>query len=478
MVTGRDLLEAQAFGRRRLVTAFVSGAPGGVEPARPGRALVGSLALAVLLLAGAALARMLVGGDPDGWDRPGLIVSAETGELYVIVERREEPELHAIDNLTSARLLLGADLAPTLVSGETIAAQQLGPDLGIPGAPPTVPAPSRLVERGWAACAAAAGSLTVTVPGTPGARAVRGGGLTVVSGGRYYVVATGRPEPGAPPRAHRYPVPAGVEPDPLLAALGLPIAAEARAVPQRWLRLFPRGGALDFATLALEGYGEPAPGRGPGRLPEGARIGQVVTVPGGRTQVLTAAGPAGLDPFARAVYESVARPPLAPPLSLDPVVLDEVPRVRNAVPPFAGARWPDALPRALPGEPCALLVEGSDGAPVTALAAEPSAAGPSAAGPVAPAARVRVEPGRGAYVREGGSSYLIGGTGLAHPLEGTGTAERLGYGEVEATPVPRAWLDLFGRGVALSRERALCRPGQETRNGADTRCRRRPGGGG
>ena len=56
MATKKDLVEAHAFSRRRLVTAFVSGAPGGreVEPVRPGRVLIGGVALSVLLLAGAA----------------------------------------------------------------------------------------------------------------------------------------------------------------------------------------------------------------------------------------------------------------------------------------------------------------------------------------------------------------------------------------------------------------------------------------
>ena len=53
MATKRDLVEAHAFSRRRLVTAFVSGAPGGreVEPVRPARVIVGGAALAVLLIA-------------------------------------------------------------------------------------------------------------------------------------------------------------------------------------------------------------------------------------------------------------------------------------------------------------------------------------------------------------------------------------------------------------------------------------------
>lgn len=67
----RAVGEACAYTRRRLVTAFVSGAPEGQEPepARPARAVVGGLVLAVLLLAGCAAARVLSpepGADPAG----------------------------------------------------------------------------------------------------------------------------------------------------------------------------------------------------------------------------------------------------------------------------------------------------------------------------------------------------------------------------------------------------------------------------
>ena len=66
MATHRDLVDAQAFSRRRLVAAFVSGAPGGreVEPVRPGRVLIGGIALSMLLMAGAAIAGFLQGGLP------------------------------------------------------------------------------------------------------------------------------------------------------------------------------------------------------------------------------------------------------------------------------------------------------------------------------------------------------------------------------------------------------------------------------
>ena len=73
MATKKDLVEAYSFSRRRLVTAFVSGAPGGreVEPARPGRSIVGN--------AGALLAR--VEYVKPGAARSFLVVDAAMNDL-------------------------------------------------------------------------------------------------------------------------------------------------------------------------------------------------------------------------------------------------------------------------------------------------------------------------------------------------------------------------------------------------------------
>lgn len=68
MATKKDLVEAQAFSRRRLTTAFVAGAPGGreVEPQRPLRAIVGGIAVTVLLGVGGLVAGALKPPLPTG----------------------------------------------------------------------------------------------------------------------------------------------------------------------------------------------------------------------------------------------------------------------------------------------------------------------------------------------------------------------------------------------------------------------------
>ena len=102
MATKKDLVEAYSFSRRRLVTAFISGAPGGreVEPARPGRTIVGGLALAVLLIAGAAIAGIFAPRAPDDWASQGLVLSKEDGNAYVILEDEGDPVLRPVINIT------------------------------------------------------------------------------------------------------------------------------------------------------------------------------------------------------------------------------------------------------------------------------------------------------------------------------------------------------------------------------------------
>jgi hypothetical protein len=85
VATPRELLEAYSFERRRLLTALVSGAAGGrdVEPPRPGRIIVGGVALGVLLMAGAAVNGVLTGRTAVDLNNPGPITSKDNGSGVV-----------------------------------------------------------------------------------------------------------------------------------------------------------------------------------------------------------------------------------------------------------------------------------------------------------------------------------------------------------------------------------------------------------
>ncbi len=188
MVTKADLVEAQSFDRRRLVTALVSGA-GGAGPGRSARTLVGGLALAVLVVAGAVIANVVAPRPPADWTSHGLILSEQTGQAYVIVgdgSPSAEPGsvvLRPVANLTSARLVLGPGAEPVSVPQDLIETQPIGADIGILGAPASLPPPDRLVESGWTACTADRRGTRVSVVADPDVEPARDAGQVVAVGG-------------------------------------------------------------------------------------------------------------------------------------------------------------------------------------------------------------------------------------------------------------------------------------------------------
>ena len=116
---------------------------------RPGRVLIGGVALSVLLLAGAAIAGFLLGRPPAQWLEAGsFIISKDTGEQYVVMRGGDDPQLQRVPNFVSAQLLLQqAELTPFTVRDKYIRTVQLGEDLGIEGAPATLPSAERARRR-------------------------------------------------------------------------------------------------------------------------------------------------------------------------------------------------------------------------------------------------------------------------------------------------------------------------------------------
>lgn len=472
MATKRELVEAHAFSRRRLVTAFVSGAPGGreVEPARPGRTIIGGLALAVLLVAGAAIAGILAPRTPDDWTQPGLIVAKENGATYVIIEESEDPELRPVINITSAQLILAGEAEPRIVSQEAIDEQTIGDDIGILGAPVSPPGSSQLIDTGWTACTDTGRGLRVDVSADPGVEAAPDSGFVVESEGRHYVIATARQVADEAPRAHAYLLPASGarsrqdNQDNLLRALRLPVRDDATRVPAEWVSLFPAGGSLDFETFGITGLGDPVEGAGDSAtgIPAEARVGDYFPVGDDEALVLTEDGPMALDPFAYAVYLNIDSPGASDPEDLG----DVAPSVPQRGPTYDAARWPGQLLQTVPGEHCAQLEPVAGEQPGVRLATSPSEDA-SSGGLSAERKEISVDAGRGAYVLSGGwddevsgAPYVIDAKGRSYPLVGDSVADRLGYADYDAPVVPDAWVELFDEGVALSVDSALCPPGR------------------
>ncbi|MFN8190855.1 MAG: type VII secretion protein EccB [Nocardioidaceae bacterium] len=459
MATKRDLVEAHAFSRRRLVTAFVSGAPGGreVEPVRPGRTIVGGIALAVLLLLGAVVAGVFAPRTPQDWNKVGLVVSKDDGGLYVITESSDRPVLRPVINVTSAKLILG-DLAadPTPLSTSFIQSQRIGEDVGILGAPHDVPAPDRLIGSGWTACTDSGLGIRLDVGPRPDVTAAPERGLVVQSDGDYFVLAEALSDDRVHPTAYRYRLPTQSGPrDNMLAALGLPAGVEAIEVPPAWLALFPAGGDLTWESMGIEHAGQPASIDAAGG-DDRYRVGDVV-ITADDAVVLTEVGPAPMTTFALAVYENLPEPYTPRVFRVDQVDLGRVDR------PYADAHWPVDLPVAAVGEACVQLVAATDAPPRVTLAELPGDRA-TASGVSVGTSAVGMDPGSGALIvagdwgqTQGGSPFLVDSKGRAYPLL-VPAAQRLGYDGVDPTHVPDGWLELFADGVTLSPQAALCPP--------------------
>ena len=468
MATKKDLVEAYSFSRRRLVTAFVSGAPGGreVEPARPGRTIVGGIALAVLLIAGAAVTGVFSPRPDIDWNEPGLVVSKEEGTLYVVVDIGDgDPQLRPVINITSAKLILGEQAAPTVVPQDEIDGEPLGADIGILGAPADVPDTDKLLGTGWTACTGAGLGLQVRVASTPEISDDTGAGFVVRTKRRAYLVAEAALETGTVPRTYSYALPGdpGVM-DAVLRELDVPILDQAVRVPEDWLELFPAGGPLSFDSFGLDGFGKPFPGAGSDGVPQEALIGDYYT-DGEDILVLTGDGPAVLSPFAAAVYLNLQPPRGQRPHRLRP---DRVPTLSSATPPYLDAHWPDDTLRTETGEHCAILETEAGELPAVHLASDP---GPDAsAAELEQGKSIDVESGIGAFVLSGGwddpdsgEPFLVDTRGIAYPLVGADAVANLGYAGYDAPVVPDSWVSLFHDGRALSVDAALCPPAEQPR---------------
>lgn len=460
MATKKDLVEAHAFSRRRLVTAFVSGAPGGreVEPVRPGRVLIGGIALSVLLLAGAAIAGFLIGRPPAAWLEEGrFVISKDTGEQYVVLRGGEDPELQRVPNYVSAQLLLRkADLKPvtSTVRDKYIRTVRLGEDLGIEGAPSRLPDVDELVDDGWTACTQDRAGTAMTLQDAPQAEEVADAAFLVASDGRLWLIAAEPPVGDAPGTARRFELPG----DPVLAGtianeLGFGTAREAPRVDERWLNLFAAGPSLDLDEFGVTDRGRPAvyPDESTTTDLSDLSIGDLVVTDDGDHYLLADEGPERLTPFAALVHEVLDGDVEAHPIEGD---------ISSS---FADPQYPEEWPGELPtarGDADAKCVvlhpQGPDGPARRALAHNPAeSADPS--GVRAGHHRVEVAPGAGAYVlsgsdeaTEGGSPHVIDSKGQRYALWGPAVPDYLGYGEVRPVLVPSSWLHFFSRGVVLS----------------------------
>ncbi|WP_052357895.1 type VII secretion protein EccB [Leifsonia aquatica] len=433
MASKTDLIEAQNFSRRRLLTAFVSGAPGGkeLEPAKPLRAVVIAIVLTAAVLLAGAFYGLIQPGLPQGWQNGRMLIAKDTGARYVSVKG----VLHPVINTASARLLIpSSSFAVVTTDSHALSGIAVGSPVGIVGAPDALPAAAALVNTGWTACTTDDGGVATSIATRPAATATDRA-VVVENGGERWVVAGGL----------RYGVD-GENADAVLRAAGIDALAPVR-VSSDWLNLFSPGAALE--PLVITDAGSPIPG---GSLSDGPLlVGEVIHTSGSaadqRFVVQSDGSLATLSPLAWQLYQLGSGRTMS---TVREVSAAAVAGLRTAKTPAGGADWPaDGFTSLTTSDRACALLSASGGTTVLATTPVSTKATPG----------VTVQAGHGALVdaagRGAGSAgmlTLVDATGTAFALPGADdeTVKRLGYATDDVGTVEQSWIALLTSGPELT----------------------------
>ncbi|MGY0388545.1 type VII secretion protein EccB [Nocardioides sp. WG-D5] len=457
MASKKDLVEAHAFSRRRLVSAFLSGAPGGreVEPARPGRSVFGGVVLAVLLIAGGAVAHFLSPKAATGWaDVDGLIVT-KGGARYVVTGPDNAKELHPVVNLASAQLILGLDLEKKskVIDQEEIDKEFPKQTIGLSGpkVPEELPLKSDFINTGWTACTADGAGTYLNISEKPDVKAAANTGFMVQTEAGNYLIAEYRTDEGYT-QAYSYKIDGDQE---TYADRVFNDSPPTLKVPQAWVNLFPAG-----SPLGAEAFGSAYSKFGQAVAGEDYPIG-TKGIFDTKSYLLTESGWIRISDFTAEVYDTALQ---AAGKSVNTQSLDSGPTIDGET---LETFWPKTELDPGISSACAKL-DTADGTTVR-LGIDPgNNAWPASEPPEASDfTSVRVDPGKGAFVyaangeeldKKSGTPYLIDARGTANTLDGKLTVERLGLTADSGPIVPGTWLQLLPAGAALSTELALCPP--------------------
>ncbi|MEV7026519.1 type VII secretion protein EccB, partial [Kitasatospora sp. NPDC093558] len=162
MASRRDELNAYTFARRRMVGAFLlpggGGGGGGDEDApRPVRAVLPSLVVGALVVAGFGVWGVFRPGAPLHWDDGQNVVQGKRSTTrYVVLTDPDgrTKRLHQVLNMSSARLVLPAGAKVVVVDDDVLDRYpNHGPTIGIPYAPDKLPGKEN-VSRAmkWSVC--------------------------------------------------------------------------------------------------------------------------------------------------------------------------------------------------------------------------------------------------------------------------------------------------------------------------------------
>lgn len=426
MASKSELLQAQAFNRRRLQRAFVSGAPGGRElaPGKPLRGVVVSVALGILTVLVSLLIGTFTGSLPKDWREGAIIVVQGEGSRYVALDGT----LYPVKNLASARLLVGSAKIVSVPANKLDGISRDPSPVGIDGAPDFLPAPDRQYRDVWLSCVAAEFPLEIStrLRDDPAAETEQGA-LVIDDRDRYWYIQGDK----------RYAVP---EDDVAVVAsvfLGIDDVKSVPVVSALWLNLVSPGSplAVDLGREIGQDAGTAGlvVGQAVQTQADGKTVAEYIVNGDGRLVPAT--------PFARQLLTAYVR--------MDPAVMtvaeatDLVDVNSDAVP----EDWPANVPTTTEdgATACLQMLPGADG-PVVSVGTAPEEFEPG----------TQVMPGAGAAITsrskgEGATYGFVSEAGLYFPVESAEDLELLGYPTDRSVTVPAAWTQLLEQGPTLSR---------------------------
>lgn len=424
---------------------------------RAGMTAMVSVLIASLAVGGAAIYGLLTGhGNANPKDTTVVFQEKGSGARYVYLE--SDDKLHPVLNYTSGLLLAGSE-TPELksVTAEQLAAVPLGPVLGIPGAPDSMPAKKMLLTERWSVCTDNKGdggeSRSTLLMGdklTDGVIASRAGKALLVQepGGRTSMLFDNR----------RFPIPGDrlVE---TLRVLGWD-NQDPWPVSAAWANQIPLGPNLTAPAIADSGAASDL---------GDFKVGQVVTAPDKGFQVVLRDGIAGLTDMQARLFEARnAEPAKQVRVSTYIGLPDSKTKVSDANNPDGLPPTVPELAAGKPGRVCMTLpVDATTGdgiridptipEDVIAVAGRPANNGQLLADYVhvarghgvlaAAAASPTAPPGTGTV-------SIVLDTGLAYPLANRTLVTKLGYGGVKLQQVPSALISMLPKGPSLDPDRA------------------------
>lgn len=426
MASKSELLQAQAFNRRRLQRAFVSGAPGGRElaPGKPLRGVVVSVALGILTVIVALLIGTFTGTLPKDWKDGAIIVVQGEGSRYVALDGT----LYPVKNLASARLLVGSAKITSVPANKLDGITRDPSPVGIDGAPDYLPAPDRQYSGAWLSCVDADFPLEVSTRLRDDRIGAADQGALVkddhdeywyIQGDRRYAVAD-----------DNVAVVASV-------FLGIDDVASVPTVSALWLNLVSPGTPLAVNLGSRLGEDAGAAGLIVGQAVQTQADGKVVAeyIADGDGRLVPA------TPFARQLLTAYVG--VAPAVLTVAEATDLVDVNSDAVP----GDWPENVPAVSPdGSSACLRMTPTDEGPVVSVATSPDEIEPG----------TTVRPGAGVAVTsrstgEGATYGFVSEAGVYFPVETADDLTLLGYSTEESATVPAAWTQLLEQGPVLSR---------------------------